>query len=285
MLPALTDATICRNRLWGVAGKKLVASKLGDPFTFDDFSGLSTDSFELSMENTLTAVSHFGERVVFMTKTALYELYGDRPSNYQVSAAKPGGCSHPESVCTADGYLVYAGTDRLYRYGGSAPQPICDALEVPAWSRAFGVSDGNTCYLGLDERLFRYRPSGNRFFELPFTVTGGFEADGERYFFNTQTCARVLRTRSEQPYHYRSGRCCLSRLGNNAPKELFIRMDGAHPTVSLTTPDDTCPLTACEDRGDGILRYPLPADLTHRIFAVDIKGKGDACIHRITIRG
>lgn len=284
-LPEITDATVCRNRLWGVAGKKLVASKLGAPLTFDDFSGLSTDSFELSMEQPLVAVSHFGERVVFMSKTALYELYGDRPSNYQVSAAKAGGCHYPESVCTADGYLVYADGEHLYRYGGSAPQPVSDALEFPQWERAFGVSDGTSCLLGLDGRLFRYRPSKNRFYELPFTVTGGFEAGGERYFFNTAALVRATRTRSEAPYHYRSGRCCLNRLGTAAPKELYIQLDGALPQIALVTAETTHLLTAVDDRGDGILRLPFPADLCRRTFAVDISGKGDTCIHRITVRG
>ncbi len=284
VLPQLTDAVVCRNRLWGVAGKKLVASKLGDPMTFDDFSGLSTDSFELPMEQPLTAVSHFGERVVFMSKTALYELYGDRPSNYQVSASKPGGCWYPQSVCTADGYLIYAG-DRLYRYGGNAPQPIGESLDFPIWSTAFGVSDGTTCLLGLDGRLFRYRPSKNRFFELPFSATGGFEADGERYFFHATALIKSTNTRSDAPYHYRSGRCVLDRLGRSAPKELCLWLDGPCPKVALVVGETLHPLTAVEDRGDGILRLPFPADLLGRIFSVDIQGQGETCIHRITIRG
>ena len=282
VLPELTDAVVCRNRLWGVAGKKLVASKLGDPMTFDDFSGLSTDSFELPMEQPLTAVSHFGERVVFMSKTALYELYGDRPSNYQVSAPKVGGCHYPESVCNADGYLLYADREHLYRYGGSNPQPITASLEFPRWSHVFGVSDGNTCLFGLDGRLFRYRPSGNRFFELPFSATGGLEAEGERYFFNTSSLVRLTHTRSQAPYHYRSGWCSM---GTSAPKELLLYLDGARPQVSLVTKRETRLLTAMEDRGDGILRLPFPADLGGRIFAVDIQGVGDACLHRITVRG
>lgn len=285
VLPELTDAVVCRNRLWGVAGKKLVASKLGDPMTFDDFSGLSTDSFELPMESPLTSVSHFGERIVFMSKNMLYELYGDRPSNYQVSAPKVGGCHYPESVCTADGYLLYADGKHLYRYGGNNPQPITEALEFPQWSNAFGVSDGNTCLFGLDGRLFRYRPSGNRFFELPFSATGGFEAEGERYCFNGVRLVRLTRTRSQAPYHYRSGWCNLDRLGAKAPRELLLHLDGARPQVTLVTKTGRRLLTAMEDRGDGILRLPFPADLQGRLFAVDLEGVGDACLHRITLRG
>lgn len=286
VVPELTNAVVCRNRLWGVAGKKLVASKLSNPLVFDDFSGLSTDSFELPMEAPLTTVSHFGERVVFMSKTHLYELYGDRPSNYQVSAAKSGGCVYPESVCNAGGYLVYADRDHIYRYGGGDPQPVSDRFEFPAWQSLFGVSDGETCLLGIDQRLFRYHPSQNTFYELPLSVTGGFVADSDRYCFNGTGLFRSVRGRSDEAFHYRSGWCNLDRLGRAAPKELVLHLDGAADHIALVTRDgEVHPLTAIDDRGDGLLRLPFPADLQNRVFAVELRGHGDACLHRITLRG
>lgn len=289
VVPPLTHAVLCRGRLWGVAGKKLVASKLGNPLVFDDFAGLVTDSFELPMEEKLVAVSHFGERVVVWSKTALYELYGDRPTNYQISVAKVGGCAYPFSVCNAGGYLIYADAARIYRYGGGDPQVISDRPEFPAWSDLFGVSDGETCLLGAcigHWRLFRYRPSRNTFFEVPLAATGGVVADGERYLHDGARLYQGVRSRSESDYRYRSGWLNLDRLGGRAPREICVHLDGAPPRVALITRDGVRrEITAVDDRGDGLYRLPFPADLCNRVFAVELRGRGEACLHRITVRG
>lgn len=283
--PRMDDVMIFRNRLWCVGGATLSASKLGDYLNFTDFAGLSTDSFSLELEELLTTVSHFGERVVFMSRGHLYELFGDRPTNYQVSAAKTGGCSHPDSVCTAGGYLIYADDTNLYRYGGGDPQIISGGLDLPAWSSVFGVSGGETCYLGLDTALYRYRPKRNTFYAVGRNATLGVTQENTPFFYYNKGyfCPNRERTGS---VHYRSGWICLDRMGRAAPKELLLRIDGATDAVHLVTRDGTAHrLTALDDRGDGLLRLPLPADLTHRVFAVDVCGHGDFCLHRITVRG
>lgn len=290
VMPEITHAAVCRNRLWGVAGNKLVASKLGNPLVFDDFSGLSTDSFELPMEEEMTAVTHFGERVVAFSRTALYELYGDRPSNYQISAAKFGGCTQPFSICNAGGYLIYADDAQIYRYGGGDPQPVGERLELPEWSEMFGVSNGETCLLGMHGakwRLFRFRPAKGRFFELDFAPNGGFFADGNCYLFHTGGLYRTMRARrKEEKWHYRSGWMYLNRLGENAPRELCLYFSGDVERVSLAFMDGgERVLSAAENRGDGILRFYFPADLTHRVVALDLCGHGDACLSRILLRG
>ena len=274
-----------RNRLWCVGGMTVTASKLGDYLNFTDFSGLSTDSFSLEIEESIKAVSHFGERVVFMSKAHLYELYGDRPSNYQVSAAKAGGCSHPDSVCTAGGYLIYADDCNIYRYGGGDPQVITERLDFPQWSSVFGLSEGESCYLGLDRQLFRYRPKQNAFYQLGRTADLGVMQENTCCFYDLSGYFVPNRERTGA-VHYRSGWLCSDKLGRTAPKELVICIDGATDAVALITRDgQTRPLTALDDRGDGLLRFPFPADLCNRTFAVDIRGHGDVCLRRITVRG
>lgn len=288
-LPELSHAMMFKNRLWGVSGKKLLGSKLGTPFLFTAFAGLSTDSYELAFEEPLTAVAHFGERLVVFSKTSLYELYGDRPSNYQISAAKPGGCAHPFSICNAGGYLIYADGMRVYRYGGGDPKEVTDRLGFPDWSDVFGLSDGETCLLGMNTdgwRLYRFRPSRDAFFELPFAACGGCVADGRCYFFLDGALYGAAKARSDADFCYRSGWLCLDRLGTRAPRELHVRIDGTVDRFALITRDGSDhPLTAVDDRGDGLYRLPFPADLCNRVFAVDIRGRGDACLHRITVRG
>ncbi len=283
--PRMDHVMIFRNRLWCVGGMVLTASKLGDYLNFTDFSGLSTDSFSMEVEEPLNAISHFGERVVFMSKTHLYELYGDRPSNYQVSAPKSGGCTYPDSVCTAGGYLIYADDRNLYRYGGGDPQVTTERLDFPQWTSVFGVSDGESCYLGIDGHLYRYRPKRNTFYALDRTATLGITQQSTCFFYNNKGYFCPNRERTGE-VHFRSGWLCLDKRGRVAPKEILLRIDGAVDEISLVTRDGTRrPLPAIDDRGDGLLRLPFPADLTHRVFAVDIRGHGDICLQRLTVRG
>ena len=66
------------NRLWGVKGKEIFACKLGDPFNWNVFSGLSTDSYSVATGTDgdfTAAVSYLGYPVL-LKPDAIHKVYG-----------------------------------------------------------------------------------------------------------------------------------------------------------------------------------------------------------------
>ena len=84
-VPALTRVCVNENRLWGTDGKTIYASKLGDPFNFHVFDGLSTDSWQSGAVDAgefTACVSYLGYPV-FFKEDQVCKVYGDKPSNFQ----------------------------------------------------------------------------------------------------------------------------------------------------------------------------------------------------------
>lgn len=79
---------ICENsnRLWGCKGDTIYASKLGDPFNWNVFDGLTTDSYavEVGSAGDFTGCYSYLGYPCFFKEESIYKVYGDRPSNYQV---------------------------------------------------------------------------------------------------------------------------------------------------------------------------------------------------------
>ena len=73
------------NRLWGAKGKEIFASKLGDPFNWNCFEGLSTDSYYLQTQDKgeITAGISFGYPR-FFREDSMTTVYGSMPSAFQV---------------------------------------------------------------------------------------------------------------------------------------------------------------------------------------------------------
>lgn len=123
------------NRLWGCSSKnhEIYSSKLGDPANWQSFEGISTDSYAVTVgsDGDFTGcVSHLGY-VIFFKEDTIHKVFGNKPSNYQVSTSSPvrGIAKGMErTACIVNETLIYAGRDDICSYDGAQPDSVGDAL-------------------------------------------------------------------------------------------------------------------------------------------------------------
>lgn len=123
------------NRLWGCssANHEVYASKLGDAANWNAFEGISTDSYAATIgsDGDFTGcLSHMGY-VLFFKEDAIHTVYGDRPSNFQITTMTPArgiakGCEG--TACVVDETLVYAARNCICSYDGASPDSVSDVL-------------------------------------------------------------------------------------------------------------------------------------------------------------
>jgi hypothetical protein len=79
--------------LWGCEGNTIYASALGDPFNFFKYDNLSTDSYTIQSDGAglFTAAVAYGNCCLFFKESKCYKLYGNRPSNFQLTACFAAG--------------------------------------------------------------------------------------------------------------------------------------------------------------------------------------------------
>ena len=124
------------NRLWGCSSKnhEIYSSKLGDPANWQSFEGISTDSYAVTVgsDGDFTGcVSHLGY-VIFFKEDTIHKVFGNKPSNYQVSTSYPvRGIARgmERTACITNETLLYAGRDGICSYDGAQPDAVGDALD------------------------------------------------------------------------------------------------------------------------------------------------------------
>ena len=123
------------NRLWGCSSlnHEIYASKLGDPFNWNAFEGISTDSYALTVgsDGDFTGcIAHMGY-VIFFKEQYIHVIYGDKPSNYSLNVKQLPGVKADcaESLQIINETLYYVGRNGVYAYNGAVPTLISDNLE------------------------------------------------------------------------------------------------------------------------------------------------------------
>lgn len=166
-MPDLDFVCVNENRLWGCKGDTIFASALGNPFNFNVFDGLSSDSWQSDTEGAgdFTACVSYGGYPIFFKEEAVYKVYGDKPSNFQWTPSSrlgvKSGCSR--SLAVAGEVLYYLSRVGVCAYTGGIPAVISDALGVNArWQDAAAGSDGVRYYVSMSDgtaySLFVYDP-------------------------------------------------------------------------------------------------------------------------------
>lgn len=154
-MPSVENCFADENRLWGTIGSQIYASKLGDPFNFDTFEGLSTDSYFLEVQTPgdfTAACSAYGYPTFFKADY-IYRIYGAQPSTYQLqelaaNGVKPG-CG--KSIAMADNTLLYLSNVGVMAYSGGYPEKCDQALGNVVLSDAAAGSDGQKYFLCAKE--------------------------------------------------------------------------------------------------------------------------------------
>lgn len=118
------------NRLWACSddGHEIYCSKLGDPLTWGEFKGLSTDCYSVTVgsEGRFTGSAVFSGKVMFFKEGCVHSIYGTKPANFTVShymlSGVKSGCD--KSVCYAGGLLYYQGRNGIYAFNGNTSYRI-----------------------------------------------------------------------------------------------------------------------------------------------------------------
>lgn len=124
------------NRLWGCssANHEIYASKLGDPKNWQAYEGIATDSYAVTVgsDGDFTGcISHLGY-VLFFKEDTIHKVFGNKPSNYQVTTSTPvrGVAKGLEkTLCIANETLLYACRGNICSYDGAQPEAVGNNLD------------------------------------------------------------------------------------------------------------------------------------------------------------
>lgn len=166
------------NRIWGVSNKEegeiynattqqyekitsrvIMASALGNPLAWWDFSGVDTDAYQVAVatKGNFTALVAYGDAVLAMKEYSIHKIWGDYPSNYQMTRddiqGVAQGCS--KSAVIINEVLYYVGPDGVYGYTGTVGQLMSYTLGDVPLTAAAGGTDGVRYYLAANRENIR----------------------------------------------------------------------------------------------------------------------------------
>lgn len=194
-MPELDYICENENRLWGCKGSTIYASKLGDPFNWNVFDGLSTDSYaaDVGSAGEFTACCSYLGYPCFFKEEHIYKVYGDKPSNFQVMGSASLGVEAGSwaSLAIAGEVLFYLSRTGIVAYSGGIPQNIASAFGTERFKNAVGGSDGTKYYVSMqdaagDFQLFVFDTRTNLWHREDEQEVIGFGWAGELYFLNAE---------------------------------------------------------------------------------------------------
>lgn len=161
-MPDMDYICVHNNRVYGCSSKEqaIYASALGDPFEWNDFSGLSTDSYVVNVASpgNFEGCCSYSSSVLFWKQDRLHKLVGDYPAEYymytyDVEGLKAGAY---KSLQIINETLYYMGINGVYAYTGSTPQLISQNFGNKNFTNAIAGTDGDTYYLSVMEGTTPY---------------------------------------------------------------------------------------------------------------------------------
>lgn len=115
--------TTYQNRLWGAVGKELHSCALDQPEQWELFEGTEEDSFAKDTESmrgeSIIMLSGSLTKLTIGMKNALFEMYGELPSNFTVKLIVDDvGIMNNQSWTTQRGLMRIIDEQGIYDYGG-----------------------------------------------------------------------------------------------------------------------------------------------------------------------
>lgn len=162
-IPNMDFVIESENRLWGcrygVAANgqtvnEIYACKLGDFRNWNDFRGLSTDSYAASCgtDGAFTgAAAHLGYPL-FFKENCVHKIYGSMPSQYQIQTTAlrgvQAGCGN--SLAIVNETLFYKSRNGVCAFDGSFPVEVSAALGTERYGNAVAAGHGNKYYISME---------------------------------------------------------------------------------------------------------------------------------------
>lgn len=154
-VPDLDYICANENRLWGCKGDTIWCSKLGDPYNWNVFDGVSTDawSVETGTPGDFTACFSFLGYPVFFKEDKVFKVYGDKPTNFQVMSSATLGVmpgSH-KSLAVAGETLYYLSRVGIVAYSGGVPRDVSAPFGDVRYQNAVAGSDGTKYWVSMED--------------------------------------------------------------------------------------------------------------------------------------
>lgn len=156
-VPDLDYVCECNNRLWGVKKDvhEIYACALGDPKNWNQFMGLSSDSYVVNVGSAgdfTGAAAHMGSVLMFK-EDCVHTVMGTLPSNFTVSVMQCRGVEDGSagSLKRINEVLYYKSEDHVCGYGSALPSSVSQKLPELG-GNAVGGQIGDRYYLCVDAK-------------------------------------------------------------------------------------------------------------------------------------
>lgn len=151
-------ATVHYNRIFGIKGSNVYASKVGDFKAWDDYSGTAMDSWaaDVYSPGDFTGITSYQDHVVFFKSDQMYELYGYIPSQFKIVEAAKMGCIDDRSISEVAGMLFFMSEKGVQTYSGGFPRSISDKLNLGPVTSASAIGDGRKYYISINGVVYIY---------------------------------------------------------------------------------------------------------------------------------
>lgn len=152
-VPELKVICSASNRLWGADDTTIWACALGDPLTWYNYDGLSTDSFTVAVgtDGPFTMCCEYGSNVLFFKEDKLHKILGTSPKDYTmytytIQGAQEGSGRAGQVI---NEVLYYKGVEGVYAYNGGVPYLISDNFGTRRYDNARAGTDGQRYYISM----------------------------------------------------------------------------------------------------------------------------------------
>lgn len=188
-MPDIDFVTVFNNRIIGVKGSDFYISALGQYNVWNKYVGETTDSWttDVAEEGDFTGLLGLQtpNYVICSKSNYLYELYGNKPSNFDLKKIAEVGCIDSKSMVSINNVAYFLSAKGIIRYSGDACEIISEVLQEKYISGVAGT-DGRRYYIslynGTEYNLYVYDTENKTWFrEDNLSVTEFVELDNALY--------------------------------------------------------------------------------------------------------
>jgi len=162
-IPSIDYACTCNNRVWGVKGDNVYASRLGniDDWTTMNADPLVTDAWtvDTGSPGDFTGIVTYKNSVYAFKKDAMYKQFGFKPIEFELVKINAIGCISPKSIVEVNEVLYWLAKDGIYRFTGGNPELISYPLNETYVSGVAGRDNKRyyiSLYNGTTYKLYTY---------------------------------------------------------------------------------------------------------------------------------
>lgn len=288
--PDLDYIVAHQNRLWGVRGKKIYASKQGDPKVFASETATQIDPWntDVGTDGDWTGIASLSGDLLAFKEHIVHKVIGTLPENYQVYTYNIEGIKKGCHASTAiiGEVLYYYAPGGVYAYAGAAPSLVSANFGTRRFGNAVGGTDGRNLYLSMQDEdsgewgLYVLDTIRGIWLREDNLQVGNFDQyEGELYALDMDT-GRVLRFGSEEErvaWSVTTGKLFEGMLNRRRYTKAILRADitdGAAITIEVSHDDgEWTPLYRHATAHGKTLVMPILPRRTDN-FRLRISGKG-----------